>query len=322
MITKPTVLILGAGASAPYGFPSGQTLKDLVCHGHDSTIQETGIDLKEYDRFKSALGRSGCSSVDTFLESRPEYVDLGKTAIANVLLPMEQTSKLFDEWASIRLQPDASKRHQGNWSWYDFLLGVLCDGVPFDEIGNNRLSVITFNYDRSFEHFLFTALQNRYGKPDNECAKVLGRIPVVHVYGSLGRLEWQEGANETNTVPYNSRGKTQYTQVAAKNITILHEGTEKTPEFTTARQLLDSAAQVFFLGFGYHPVNLQRLGIHVNGNPLPNETKGTTLRLSKERRDRFDELTRKTRGGGHRGGISVLADCDAYTLLSEHVTFS
>ena len=31
MITKPTVLILGAGASINYGFPSGLQLKALIC---------------------------------------------------------------------------------------------------------------------------------------------------------------------------------------------------------------------------------------------------------------------------------------------------
>ena len=31
MITKPTVLILGAGASCPYGFPTGLQLKARIC---------------------------------------------------------------------------------------------------------------------------------------------------------------------------------------------------------------------------------------------------------------------------------------------------
>ena len=30
MIEIPTVLVLGAGASAPFGFPSGQTLVDII----------------------------------------------------------------------------------------------------------------------------------------------------------------------------------------------------------------------------------------------------------------------------------------------------
>jgi len=30
MITKPTVLVIGAGASKPYGFPTGQELRDYI----------------------------------------------------------------------------------------------------------------------------------------------------------------------------------------------------------------------------------------------------------------------------------------------------
>ena len=31
MISKPTVLVLGAGASQPYGFPVGRELAETVC---------------------------------------------------------------------------------------------------------------------------------------------------------------------------------------------------------------------------------------------------------------------------------------------------
>jgi hypothetical protein len=33
MIKRPTVLILGAGASVPFGFPSGRQVLDDVCRG-------------------------------------------------------------------------------------------------------------------------------------------------------------------------------------------------------------------------------------------------------------------------------------------------
>lgn len=322
MITKETVLILGAGASAPYGFPSGQRLKDLVCHGSDHEVGRAGIDVLVYSSLKSTLLRSGCSSVDSFLESRPEYLDIGKTAIAATLLPMERTGKLFDEWSAIRLKPNISKDYLNNWPWYEFLFGILADGIPFEDIGGNKLSVVTFNYDRSLEHFLFTALKNRYGKTDGDCAELIDHhLPIVHVYGSLGKLEWQEGANEANTVPYVSRGEAPYLQLAANNIVILHEGVGNSPEFTEARKLLNSAEQVFFVGFGYHPVNLQRLGI---GKEiiLPKTTVGTALSLDKGRRQHFKSLTEVFRGGHRDSRRQVLIDVDAYTLLHDHVTFN
>jgi hypothetical protein len=50
--------------------------------------------------------------------------------------------------------------HQEQPRWYEKLFQLMADGGDF---GNNQLSVVTFNYDRSFEAFIFTALQNLYG---------------------------------------------------------------------------------------------------------------------------------------------------------------
>ena len=49
-------------------------------------------------------------------------------------------------------------------------------------------------------------------------------------------------------------------------IKIADEGSEKDSEFEKARQIIGEAAVVCFLGFGYHPKNIQRLGFEA---PLP-----------------------------------------------------
>ena len=36
--------------------------------------------------------------------------------------------------------------------------------TPFEDFEKNLVSVITFNYDRSLEQFLFISLKSRYGK--------------------------------------------------------------------------------------------------------------------------------------------------------------
>lgn len=311
MVSLRTVLILGAGASVPYGFPSAQKLKDLICHDLPSKLANTGIDAAKFALFKSSLRRSGCLSVDSFLESRPEYAEVGKAAIAATLLPMEQTGELFDKWDTVRLKPSISQDYLRNWPWYDFLLGVLCDGVKFSAVGDNKLSVITFNYDRSLEHYLFTAVKNRYGESDHECAEAISRIPIVHVYGSLGRLEWQEGSDEANTVPYDSKGEAKHILTAARSIEILREGNEGTPAFVLARQLIKSAQRVYVLGFGYHPVNMERLGISV-GSRLPLSSQSTALGLSAEK---------KRRNGGLVDRKDFFVDADTYTLLHDHVVF-
>lgn len=74
--------------------------------------------------------------------------------------------------------------------WYQYFCDKL--NTSFEEFDQNKISIITFNYDRSLEHSLFTALKNSYAKNDRDCASKLKNIPIVHVYGQLGYLPWQD----------------------------------------------------------------------------------------------------------------------------------
>src|SRR5277367_5961595 len=101
MIQRQTTLILGAGASEPFGFPTGYELLRLVIesahiHPYPGTAHSF-LDFKnpQIDEFREALQRSGKTSVDAFLEHRPEFIPIGKTVMAMVLIRREQESQLF-----------------------------------------------------------------------------------------------------------------------------------------------------------------------------------------------------------------------------------
>src|SRR5687767_1945488 len=88
VIQRRTVLILGAGASMPYGFPSGRDLRDKIIAGlRKDTAQlfqllgAAGYDLQVIRNFRDALLKSGRPSVDVFLEHRSEFISVGKVAI-------------------------------------------------------------------------------------------------------------------------------------------------------------------------------------------------------------------------------------------------
>src|SRR4051812_14320979 len=91
MLARPTVLILGAGASAPQ-FPTGSTLKSQICQ-----LEEHALSLysPECRSFQEVFAKSPISSIDSFLEQRQEFQNLGKSAIALCLLPCEDRSKEF-----------------------------------------------------------------------------------------------------------------------------------------------------------------------------------------------------------------------------------
>src|SRR6266550_5948463 len=180
MIKHQTVLVLGAGASVPYGFPAGRDLRDnIVGELSDVTtnlfvvLRSAGFDDAQITRFREALQKSGQPSVDVFLEHRsPEFTSIGKVAIAASLIPYEDEARLWG----------------GSHNWYEHVWKHLGPSL-MDDVGQSRLSVTTFNYDRSLEHFLFSALRNSYNISTDDAARYLREvIRVVHVHGKLGEL--------------------------------------------------------------------------------------------------------------------------------------
>jgi len=192
--------------------------------------------------FRRELTYSGRSSVDAFLEHRPEFLEVGKLTIALALMPFEEEHRLFE------ISPDRP-------SWYEYLYEKL--NAPFQSFDKNRLSIITFNYDRSLDQYLFRALKHSYGQSDQECAKKLNSIPLIHVHGCLGRLPWQGIPARHYTANYRSTD----IEVASKQIVVVPEDLDTSPAFDEAFRIMTDAQRIYFLGFGYNHMNLKRLSI-------------------------------------------------------------
>jgi len=255
MIKKQTTLILGAGASAPFEFPTGyellrQIIEKITPHNlapnyavldHANLLRQLGYDVALISKFREALLKSGQTSVDAFLEYRPQFIPIGKAVMAIALIQCEHEQRLF--------------KRDGK-SWYEYLFNQL--SAQFEDFGKNRLSILTFNYDRSLEHFLFTALKNSYGKSEDECSGKLQTIPIIHLHGDLGALPY---TGAVLARPYNSNISPEVLNIATKRIKIIHEGVEHGQQFELAHKFLFESEVVCFLGFGYHALNMERLGI-------------------------------------------------------------
>jgi hypothetical protein len=264
MIERPTVIIFGAGASQPYGFPLGSDLLEIICNNLDSSSNEFrfrwwvdrlsyyGFSPDNITEFRAALFRSQQSSVDSFLEHRPEFLEIGKIMIAETLIPFEVEERL--------LSFEARKK-----GCYQYIFRKLTENTAFNAFPNNNLTVITFNYDRTFELNLMSALISTYGKPESECAHILESLKIIHVHGSLGKLPWQT-AKQDEIRQYTSTLEPSLIRASAKQINIVSEGKDSSYEFRLASHALTHASYIYFLGFGYNPVNLSRLGIQ-NINP-------------------------------------------------------
>lgn len=258
MITKKTVFILGAGASAPYGFPSGEGLLREVARQltqmEGTTAQvlaELGHSRWQREDFQQAIIHAQPPSIDLFLERRQDFMRIGKDMIAAGLIPHEHPDRLFSFD-----RPEPVTPASASWPWYRYLFHRLGDNP--DEFRQNFLSIITFNYDRSLEFYLFTAIKHRWQLKDEEITELLtNEVPILHVYGQLGKLP-ELGAEGR---PYEPKVSVDSVTKAAAEIHILHEAEENSPALQRARKELGEAALVCFLGFGYHKINLERLQV-------------------------------------------------------------
>ncbi len=257
MISIQTALVLGAGTSFPYDYPLGsQLIDDILNLGHEDPTEadkqwlELGIEDKDLiSEFFASLKFSQRNSIDEFLEYRREFDYIGKIAIALTLIRRENDVQFFN------VSPEDH--------WYRYLFNKM--STSFEGFERNKISFITFNYDRSLEHFLFLSLKSAYGKTDVECAQKLNLFPFVHVYGSLGPLPWQDPRGR----PYGRGATPQQIISESSNILTFSEEATSHPRFKEAISFLSVAEQIVFLGFGYHDANLARLELHhISGKKL------------------------------------------------------
>ncbi|MCK5038674.1 MAG: hypothetical protein KAS16_06195 [Thermoplasmata archaeon] len=264
---KNTVFILGAGASMPFGFPSGDGLKDEIYNLFHREISSDSFILnkKKVERNLSIMATNGYSqtevlefstrlkrtpfTIDEFLAQDNDYQGIGKYAISLALFPKEEEAIywMFN-----------SKDVFGEPNWYQYLFRLFYKDVPYDEYHNQNIRFITFNYDRSLEYFLFESYANANKDVDEKIAESLLESPVIHVYGKLGSLPWEDKKPSIpfglNLVPGKEGNKPWqdielYTMYEKEGL--VHSSTEK---------ILHEAENIYFLGFGFDKNNLNRLG--------------------------------------------------------------
>ena len=263
MLERKTVLVLGAGASMPYGFPSGvelrrQILAQSVIDSRGVALLENQLDAMHTDnlpdavrehrlkfqdpsarigRFHRAFGESEVYSIDAFLAFRLEFEDIGKLCIAEVLAPIENSTRL--------------RNSDPKEAWYQKLWNRMSAGLGDCEASN--LTIVTLNYDRSFEEYFTSSASSLYGWGKHEARKkVANLIPVHHVHGALGN--WP-----TDEYGYLRRSNGQAVPDAAfrgaQGIRVLHEG----GSYKAATWALREARVIAFLGFSYHRMVLENL---------------------------------------------------------------
>lgn len=258
MISRSTVLILGAGSSVHCGYPLGSQLIANICRKQaKAPTDDIGpFASADVEAFVRRLSRSGHYSIDAFLADAGDQIELGKFLIARELKRVEDLDRLFPP---------------NNSGWYQYLFNqLLVDGKP--EFACNNISIITFNYDRSLEAYLHTATMNRFGMSPEDASQALSEIPIVHVHGVLG---------EYPAVPYTNTDSADELLAISKGIKIIHEIEDRSDGFCSnafekSSGLLSDAERIFFLGFGFHHDNINRFRFFQPKNLVGKDIRSTT----------------------------------------------
>ena len=298
MIEHPTVFVLGAGASMDFGLPSGRDLVEDVLAGLGpggpirKTMQRIGFNLPKLEEFARELKASDVYSVDFFLEHRQEFLELGKTAIGLALAPKEAPGV----FAQVR-----------DHSWYRYLFSHLTEGTPIKQFTDNKVSFVTFNYDRSLEHYLETRMRGLYGEDIQMCRNVLAGLSIVHVHGSLGPLPgWADGSGKR---AYTPQIGDDWARELPGLIQVVFETDQQTHAYRSAAGMIAKAGAVYFLGCHYHSQNMERLGISALQN-FNTRAFGSAYRMETAERRRVT----------NKWGINLgNPDADALTYLRSSV---
>ena len=253
MITVPTVLILGAGASEEYGFPVGRAFKNAICELEGNFVVALGkLGLREQaHEFIDCFRHSRIPSPDRFLEGYEEYLEAGKLCIAKVIASLEDDRNVF-----------SNTRHRQ--PWYEYLVTSLDPDDP--EYENNALTIITFNYDRSLEYYMWKSFVGDYFHDEDKKRQLWRNKPeIIHLHGLLGDFNPLNESGRPYSTPESPEGLSDDIVTAANGIQIIHEVNPDTEAFNRAEIALRSAERIVFLGFGFDQLNIQRLRVFDDG---------------------------------------------------------
>jgi hypothetical protein len=293
------VFVIGAGAHAEYRMPTGAELKSSIASAVNFGTNGSDPELHNLlsDRFKGASSRYEAAgpelakvipsfpSIDEALHwftSRRDIIEVGKLAIVQQILAAERRSPL-------------ATQHSDESGWLPHFLSMVMSSLQMEQASSafRNITVINFNYDRVIEHFLYFALQEKYGLSAEIARDVISGLNMIRPYGSVGQLEWQQ--QDKPRVPFGYDLGRDHERLFSIS-TGIYTFTEQIDQ-AEIQPVMDKARMVVFLGFGFHQQNLNLL--RVTGGQPWRRAYATALGMQEENKPTM------------KAAISSVVGCDA-----------
>jgi hypothetical protein len=285
MFKAKTLFVVGAGAGQEIGLPIGIELSNRTgqkvdfqqdplgqIRSGDATLRKlllnksasASISVADYYSAgrQIAQGIRYSRSIDEFINKHKDNECIqycAKLAIVQSILEAERNSAIFVAPGKSSFQ----RLDQFDRSWFLEFVRILHDDLPKINIASllHNLTIINFNYDRSIEQVLFYTLQHSYGVTASEAAKALSGMRIIRPYGYLGQLDWQ---NAPLVLPYGGKENNENNiSSVVENIRTFYEQLHDERNLNEMKSAVLAAERIVFLGFGFHPQNLNMLRVNV-----------------------------------------------------------
>lgn len=297
MFEEKTVIILGAGASAPFGFALGGELynflidrlgawhrkhlgEELPSYRGPFSAQNVSLFRKDpigalvsylksplpreflpkdfsqdavplmLVEFREQLRGQTSDTIDRFIHDNPGHQLIGKILLAqNILLRMYSGSDDSDSDTCLSLRTFSKRSFGSRRNWYHGLMNHMrLDASDGKAVANNKLTIVTFNYDSSLELALASSLgrTERHAGADWQQA-----VRVLHINGGPPVL------NQKIT------DVGRFIVQSAKTITLVEDEPDEDLSHIrgTARHAIQDADKIFVIGFNFDSANVATIGL-------------------------------------------------------------
>ncbi|MGR9131739.1 hypothetical protein [Rhizobium leguminosarum] len=288
MFLDEITFVVGAGASTEYGqkvFPVGSGLRTRIEEGYNFTgrLNWGTTDSGDKELFNAIKRRYRVQtedyqkriaasllikdhlymfpSIDAFIDHYDHedncVAEMGKAAIAVQIARAESSCLMAPDPERSSYSFDIKRLKD---SWLEPFARILMDNVRDPHEVGEGVSIICFNYDRCIEFYLIEALRRRYRIDYSEARQIVGKMNVVHPYGTLGPLpehEMMHDASHPNFGP-DVDGRFDVWNLVP-NIKTYTERVEEGEALSRIHKAMTDCRHLVFLGFGFTTENMKLL---------------------------------------------------------------
>jgi hypothetical protein len=283
MFKESTVLIVGAGASFDFGYPLGPSLLTNITNGisdarklfnkgrnelpsiatdsdflkyqfaivYENASQVLNCSSVEIDKFAQIADSQTNKSVDRFLRDHPNLQSMGKYFIAQEI----HTKSYWISKDSNGEQVFPKDFRIGTLGWVGDLINEMREGARnFDDLRQNKITIINFNYDLTIELALDAQFSNtdvHRGADWRDC------VEIIHVYGQVLPPRQQ----------FNQQGFWNDVKKSSESIRIIGDvalGRSNDSHLENINSKLSKAERVVSLGFSFDQANVDLLRLKEN----------------------------------------------------------